>query len=213
MMEKRPPPMLLAGSPGLDFLNSIATPVDTPVEWIGSGKDLLEWLDTAGFVPKDVIAEFRASAVSGELDKVAAQARALREWFRSFVVKHRGKPLNRVALRELRPLNQLLSRDQEVEQIIVRESGRNHAEGASSPFELVSRRHWRTPGTLLLPIAHAIADVVCNEDFSKIGACAGTTCTLFFIDRSHGQIRRYCSSSICGNRAKQAAYRARSRKA
>lgn len=204
--------MFLAGSPGLDFLNSIATPVDTPIEWITSGKDLLEWLDKAGLVAKDVVAKFRASAVPGELDQVAAQARELREWFRSFVVKHGGKPLKRLALRELRPLNRLLSRDDEVEQIIAREGGHNHDEGASSPFELRSQRHWGTPDTLLLPIARAIADVVCSEDFSRIGACAGTTCTLFFIDRSHGQIRRYCSSAICGNRAKQAAYRARARR-
>ena len=66
MAEARPDPFFLAGAPGLDFLNSIATPVDVPVEWIASGADLLDW--------------------PGELDAIAAQARALREWFRGLVI-------------------------------------------------------------------------------------------------------------------------------
>jgi hypothetical protein len=41
----------------------------------------------------------------GELDKVADQARALREWFRSFVLKHMGQPLTPKVIRDLKPLN------------------------------------------------------------------------------------------------------------
>jgi hypothetical protein len=48
----------------------------------------------------------------GELDKVADQARALREWFRGFVHKHMGRSLPPKALQELGPLNKLLQRDE-----------------------------------------------------------------------------------------------------
>ena len=37
MQNHRPPAMFIADLRGLDFLNSIATPVDKPVEFIGSG--------------------------------------------------------------------------------------------------------------------------------------------------------------------------------
>ncbi|HKA57472.1 MAG TPA: ABATE domain-containing protein, partial [Gemmatimonadales bacterium] len=85
MTDSRPAPFFVGGAPALDLLNSIATPIDVPVEWITSGEDLVDWLRAANMVPPDVLAAMRRMAVPGELDGVAAQARALREWFRGFV--------------------------------------------------------------------------------------------------------------------------------
>ena len=115
--EKRPAPFLIADARALDFLNSVATPVDTPLEWIESGQDLLSWLGAAGLISPSVRAGFQKSAVPGELDAVAAQARALREWFRSFVQKHRGQPLRQDAVKEIEPLNRVLARDEAFGQI------------------------------------------------------------------------------------------------
>ena len=53
----------------------------------------------------------------GELDKAANQTRALREWFRSFVREHMGRPLTHKAFHELGPLNSLLERDEAFSQI------------------------------------------------------------------------------------------------
>ena len=64
-----------ATRPALDFLNSIATPVDTPIDWIDDGEGYLSWLEQAGLVPADVLGDMRARALPGELDKVADQAR------------------------------------------------------------------------------------------------------------------------------------------
>ena len=47
MVNDRPRAMFIAGSRGLDFLNSIATPVDKPIEFIGSGEHFLQWLRDA----------------------------------------------------------------------------------------------------------------------------------------------------------------------
>src|SRR5262249_40080141 len=109
--DKRPAPYLIGDARALDFLNSIATPVDTPVEWIESGRDLLSWLAAVGLITPSVRAGFQKSAVPGELDAVAAQARALREWFRSFVQQHKGRALRQDVLKELEPLNRVLARD------------------------------------------------------------------------------------------------------
>jgi len=97
---------------GLDFLNSVATPADTTVDWIDDGEGLLNWLEQAQLAPTDALKAIRAQALPGELDKVADQARNLREWFRGFVQTHKGRPLTTESLQELEPLNRLLERDE-----------------------------------------------------------------------------------------------------
>src|SRR5271170_2986090 len=98
--DTRPPAMFIAGDPSLDFLNSIGTPVDTVVEWLADGEDLIAWLEKAELVPPDAAATIRANCFPGELDAVAAHARALRERFRAFVSKHKGRSLGPQALNE-----------------------------------------------------------------------------------------------------------------
>jgi predicted RNA-binding Zn ribbon-like protein len=52
---------------------------------------------------------------------------------------------------------------------------------------------------LLIPVAKAIADLVCLEDFSDVKGCEGQGCTLFFLDKTraraaalvqHGDLRQ-----------------------
>ena len=205
-MEHRPPAIFIADSLGLDFLNSIATPVDTPVDWLDSGDGLLKWLAQAMLVPADALNELKARAMPGELDKVADQARALREWFRGFVRKHMGRPLTPKALNELGPLNRLLERDE----VFSRISRYRHHDGDS--LELQMMRRWRSPESLLLPIGEALAKFVCEEDFASVKACEGHSCTLVFADHTRRRARKWCSMAICGNRAKQAAHRNRLKK-
>src|SRR5258705_7820856 len=130
IVQRRPPAVFIADSLGLDFLNPIATPVDTPVDWLDSGDGLLEWLAQAKLVPADALDELKARAMPGELDKIADQARALREWFRGFVRKHMGRPLAPKALHELGPLNRLLERDDAFRQIS------RHHHGDDGPLAL-----------------------------------------------------------------------------
>jgi predicted RNA-binding Zn ribbon-like protein len=78
-VSNRPPANFIADSLGLDFLNSIATPVDTPVDWLDDGDGLVDWLAQAGLVPTDALEALRTRATPGALDEVAGQARALRE--------------------------------------------------------------------------------------------------------------------------------------
>lgn len=205
-MEHRPPAIFIADSLGLDFLNSIATPIDTPVDWLDSGDGLLRWLAQAKLVPADALDELKARAKPGELDKVAEQARALREWFRKFVTKRMGRSLPPKAPQEWLPLNKLLQRDEMFSQIS------RHRERDGDRFELRTVRRWRSPESLLLPIAEALAKFVCEEDPASVKACEGHSCTLVFADHTRGRARRWCSMAVCGNRAKQAAHRNRLRK-
>ena len=202
-MQRRQPAIFIADSLGLDFLNSIATLVDTPIELLDGGDGLLKWLAQAKLVPSDALDDLKARAMPGELDKVASEARALREWFRGFVHKHMGRRLTSKAIRELGPLNKLLERDQAFSQLS------RHHERDRDRLELRTMRRWASPEALLLPIGEALANFVCEEDFTNIKACEGHRCTLVFADHSRRRARRWCSMAICGNRAKQAAHRNR----
>lgn len=201
------PAFFVADSSGLDFLNSIATPVDAAVDWLADGEGLLDWLRQARLAPDSVIEGFRNQALPGEMDRLAGQARALREWFRVFVHQHRGRPLLASDLSALEPLNQLLRRDERHGEIVA------NAAGPSPAFGLATVRRWNSPEALLLPIAEAMAQLVCNEDFSHVKACEGPHCTLLFADHTRGHARRWCSMAQCGNRAKQAALRQRRKQA
>jgi predicted RNA-binding Zn ribbon-like protein len=207
MTDSRIPAIFIADSTGLDFLNSIATPVDTPVEWLGSGADLLAWLQEAELVSDEVIAEFQSRASNRALDAVAAEARDLREWFRDFVKKQKGKPLSAAALKRLAPLNDLLETDEIYRQIVAHRHSELPDDG--SELQILTKRRWAGPRSLLLPIAEAMAELVCNEDFTQVKACEGASCTLMFVDKTRGKARRWCSMAVCGNRAKQQAHRAR----
>ena len=209
--DTRPAMMFIADHPGLDFLNSIGTPVETVIEWIGNGEDLLSWLVEARLIDPAEAAFIRANSFPGELDEVAAQARALREWFRDFVRSRMGRPLSAKALNLLEPLNRVLERDEGYGAIVPR-PGNHRKPTTAAGFELRRLRRWSTPNAVLLPIAEALAHLVCSSDFSLVKACEGKICTLLFLDTTHGRARRWCSMTLCGNRAKQAAHRQRSAK-
>lgn len=202
MAHSYPPAMFIADAPGLDFLNSVATPVDEAVDWLGDGEGLLNWLEQARLVPSSTATAFRDRARRGELDGVAEEARGLREWFRGFVRDHMGRPLPADALDKLKPLNGLLERDSGFGQLAEAEDGK---------LEFRAMRRWDSPQSLLLPIGETLARFVCAEDFSDVKACEGHNCTLMFADHTRRRARRWCSMAVCGNRAKQTAHRNRAK--
>lgn len=196
-----PSPALLVGdATGLDFLNTVAHPAaDAPIDWIADGAGLLAWLEQTRLVPTAVLTNVRKETRPVAFDKVADEARRLREWFRGFVKDHMGRPLSARDLAALEPLNLILARDERFSRLT------SDANGLS----LGTERRWISPETLLLPIAEALARLVSEEDFTFVKACEGPACTLLFVDHTRGRARRWCSMALCGNRAKQAAHRHR----
>jgi hypothetical protein len=72
MAHGRPPAIFIADAPALDFLNSVATPIDVEIDWIEDGEGFLEWLQQAQLVPPHVLKALRARAMPGQIDNVAA---------------------------------------------------------------------------------------------------------------------------------------------
>jgi hypothetical protein len=178
----RPGPTFIAGDLALDFLNSIIKSGDKVVELLANGRDLVAWLEQAQLLDRRDAGAIRANSLPGELDDVAAQARALREWFRNFVLAHMGRHLTDQALDLLKPLNCVLQRDQrywaivETGQVTAKKHGR-------SGLELRSLRRNRKPNALILIVAQTMADLVCSTDFSLVKARNGRTPPLLFLDQ------------------------------
>jgi len=210
---KRPPPFFVADHHALDFLNSVAAPWGDEIEWISDGHDLLAWLEYSGLMSAEALMYFRKKVALNSIDKVAIQACKLRQWFRTFVSAHAGRPLKTSTLEELNSLNLLLAQDDAYRQIEVRTSEDQKPGDRNLALHWRQNRHWHAPEDLLLPIAQAMGDLICRGDFELVKNCEGPTCTLWTYDVSKNHTRRWCSMAVCGNRAKAAAHRARKRHA
>ena len=60
------------------------------------------------------------------------------------------------------------------------------------------------------PVAEAAARLVTTVEPARIRRCSSEQCGAWFVDRSKGNRRRWCSMAGCGNRQKAAVHRSRS---
>ena len=78
-------------------------------------------------------------------------------------------------------------------------------------LQFVQRPVIASADALLALVALTIAAFVTAEGPALLKACAGPGCTVWFLDRSRAGRRRFSSPTVCGNRAKVAAFRERQR--
>ena len=206
----RPDPFFIADHVALDFLNSICAPADVEYEWLENGEDLLDWLTKSELISEETANACRASFPSAALDKTAEKARTLREALRPLITESGGAALSIDELGVLEDVNALLAKDAQVRRIDL-VSG-TPPDTATSNLCWQTVRHYQKADDLLLPIAEAIGHLVTGTDFTYVKNCEGPTCPLWFNDISKNHKRRWCSMSVCGNRAKAAAFRERQRK-
>ena len=195
--------MLVGDHPALDFLNTWAFPGGIETEWIGNGRALVQWLSGTGLSGE--LPDFgkpNEPKVEAALDEIAAEARHFREWLRSYVKYRAGRLGRKPIFAELKPLNGLLLEDAAFRQLAL--------DGAAKIVWSAWQRRTLRP-LLLEPIAHAAGDLLVNADFGRIRACAGTGCSLMFLDRTKSGARRWCSMAVCGNRAKASMHRQKRR--
>ncbi|KAB7614717.1 hypothetical protein F9L33_08810 [Amylibacter sp. SFDW26] len=192
----RPDPFLIADNAALDFMNSECFFGDGMIEWIGNGADLLSWMVKSDLITEDIRVASERQFSQKSLDDVAIKARSLRDWLRAFTAGSEKS--------DLKILTDILAKDNLY--WTVTQGDDDHA--------LVWRqeRTYKKASDLLLPIAEVIGDFICNVDHTHTRNCEGPQCTLWFNDVTKNRKRRWCSMSVCGNRAKVAAHRERKRK-
>lgn len=181
-------PQFLAGDLALDFLNTRARVDGELLDLLQTDQDVLAWLEDAGFRTPRVAAN--RSSLS-----LLRDARALRESIRLLVE-------NRKAGRRGDPsrLNKFLGYAQSHPRLVW--------EDPQSPIVQRVRQH-DNPESILAPIAEAAAVLLSSVSFALVRRCEGEGCVLWFLDRTKSHRRRWCSTKICGNRHKVAAFRKR----
>lgn len=191
---------LIAGILCLNFANTLYGHSKIPVhEYLREYRDLVIWSRKAG-VLSDRESEFlirKAASHPNEALSVFHRAIAFRETIhRTFIVTAHGaapKPANLSALNAAR--SEALAH--------------SHVNQASDGFVI----DWNDKTALermLWPIALSAAELLTSADLRRVRQCGG--CDWLFVDHSRNHLRRWCSMSACGNRAKVRRFLARKRK-
>lgn len=187
----------------LDFLNTIAAPRGEEIEFIADGRAFLAWLVDAGLLGIDERRALETKFGKTGLDRVANDARKLREWFRQLI----AKPIGAKAMRSLSSLETITT----LNEILAMGSTHRVLEADAKRLVLREWRDYTNARQLLVPVAEAISELLTTEEHSLIKRCANPNCTMWFYDRTKAHSRLFCSAAVCGNRAKVAAFRERQR--
>ena len=79
-------PTSVGGHVALDFPNSVLALSSKVLDFLNDGAALARWAIGSGVVP-DTVATSAQGIAPRQLDRLAAEARALREWFRAVVLR------------------------------------------------------------------------------------------------------------------------------
>lgn len=193
-------PLFLGSHPAMDFLNTSLSPQGKPIELIGDGHSFVAWLVSAGLLEASTASKMRRRFPAETLDAVAAEARRFREWASDWISCWRDTPGGNYTA-ELHRLNRLLERAKVYREAVVNKNG----------MKLIERNRIDSADELIVLIATQVAFLIATEQPALVKHCAGTGCTLWFLDRTKAHGRLFCSAAVCGNRAKVAAFRERQR--
>ena len=190
--------LFIANDPCLDFVNTEVVLVGARTDLLQSFADLTAWFEQANLPSMPEV--HRLAKVWGDhrAAKVAFQAaRVLRNVLRSSVervVSAGTVPNNLADILKDELQHARLATD------VVHSLGR-----------LKTKPHWilEQPQDLLVVVAHYAANFFAMADYSAVRKCENPECILYFYDTSKNHARRWCSMSLCGNRAKVAAFRDR----
>lgn len=205
--------IFVAQHPALDFVNTHALHDGKALEFLPGFEELLGWLEASTLAEGSKIREARARwGNTPAAERVVSEARALRAHLQAAAVALEAPaPVPGISVDAI---NALLRRPIRIEKVVRRATVMPTLRGSDMPATLFTRA-WTLelahPVDLLVPIAQAGADLLCDEESGRVGRCAHTECMRFFLDTTKNRGRRWCETRTCGNRANVAAYHQRRR--
>jgi len=182
------------GHPALDFVNTLdERPLPAPIERLETYADLVRFAELAKLISP---AQARHLCKRSVRD-VVRRARKLREdCFDILAARNRRKAIDPAALRG----TTAAIRDAHSARTLRPANG--HA---------IARHDWTSPLAPIVPLhacALAIEDLLTGAGAALVRKCGAADCAVYFIDRSKGRRRHWCSMANCGNREKQRRWRA-----
>ena len=177
----------LGGHVALNFINASRMDAGVPFDIFQSDNDVTSWMKRMGIKPPAL----RLPLSTGALLQAARRLRNV-----ALEAVNRRKAGRRLNLGEL---NKFLAKST------------SHIEVRQHKDAIEARRVYfaGTAEEFLAPVAEEIAELHIHGTFDLIRRCEGADCILWFVDRTKGHRRRWCSEETCGTRARVAAFRAR----
>lgn len=198
---ERMPPMFVGEHTALDFLNSIAAPKGTMIDWLDTKASLLDWFERSRLCDAAELEQLQSHAQADAFAQTLGEIHQFRDAFRDFIHATAGRSQPPVDHPMIARLNALLRSSPLQMQIAPAPSEHGQTLVLNTQYPL------HQPRDLLTRLAQSCAALICEADFTYIRNCEGPTCTLFFLDISKNHKRRWCSMKVCGNRAKATAHR------
>jgi predicted RNA-binding Zn ribbon-like protein len=162
-----------------DFLNT--NDIEAGTDQLGDGAAARRWLAAAGLGDGVAVG-----------DRDAGRLRAAREAIRELVAANGGRPLDPEAAAEL-----------------TRIAGRARGRTALVGGRLEVVPEGAGADAAIAAILLAVADATTDGTFGRLRICDNDACRWSFYDASKNGRSRWCSASVCGNRAHTRAYRRR----
>jgi predicted RNA-binding Zn ribbon-like protein len=186
----------------LEFVNTDLSAQPPRGDLVRSFEALLAWLSSRGAIDEE-----RAGGIArrAKLQPAAAaaslvDARRVRAALRALA--ERGATSNRIQDDAVVEINRVLGRSAGTRRI-----------DRHSDNSLV--RTFVPTGDafagLMIPIVESAADSLVADELPRIRRCADPVCQRVFFDATRNGLRRWCDMGTCGNRAKAARHRAKSR--
>ena len=185
----------------LDFVNTKTTEGGGVTDALPTYREMLGWFKQADVLSA---AEFRtlgAADGSRESSDTLHALRAFRNVVRALLDDARTR--GEIAPRYLSAVNERLATGG-ARRALVRE-----VDG----YALRVQYRFERPRDLMLPVASAVAELIAQEDLTRIKRCGSDCCDMYFLDTSRNRSRTWCDMAVCGNRAKANAYYRRVRAA
>ena len=197
-------PDLIAGALSLDFANTCGgRKLEQPIDRLQEAADLVAWAEHAGVLDPATGKRLRA--------ELARDEPTARRWLR-----------RALTLREaIHGIGASIERGEApaaVDLATVLAAARQGLAGASlaRTADGVYRPDFAGNAgsdAILGPIAWDAIEVLGHGPLDRLKACPAEDCGWLFIDRSKSGTRRWCDMATCGNRAKAARHRAKSKAA
>jgi predicted RNA-binding Zn ribbon-like protein len=198
MTDFIPPYHYVSVDTALEFIDTIETEKGVMVDRFTSTADAIDWLREHGLLHEPVQAEVEALRRPGpEGDRALARIRRVREALREIITASvEGRP---AAERAIDLVNRVMLERQRFILVCGPGGALDHRHEGDEIEDVLAR------------LAERIARQVISPDADRLRICDSETCSWVFYDSSRTGRRRWCDMNTCGNRAKAARHRARTR--
>ncbi|MTE14675.1 CGNR zinc finger domain-containing protein [Nocardia aurantiaca] len=174
------PHLFVSGNLALNFIGTVGERRTTFLDRLTTADDLAEWVVAAGILDT-------APDCAGALERAVRLREA---GWRLMLATLEGTPTAEAD----------------------RALANRHAHDTLPELTLRADGSVRRSGTIdsaLAAIARSAIELLGSPERDRLKECGRDACTRLYIDTSRGGSRRWCDMTVCGNRAKSKAFRAR----